>query len=158
MIKSSQIWIFKMHSPNIRAHFKWGLGSKYRGSNLDSFEANWTFELDLALNPSLHLGSSNHEFSFWVFFRFEPIDFLSKSLQCRFSLNLPLFGLGPLSKCHGSNYLWLSSSRIALFHWTLSLAPSSKVMVNAMFFYGFCNFYTQKQKFGDCIALHCLKP
>jgi hypothetical protein len=71
---------------------------------------------------------------------------------------LPLFGLGPLSKGHGSNYLWLLPNRFALFHWTLDLAPSSKVMANAMFFWGFCSFYTPKQKFGDCIALHFPKP
>jgi len=44
----------------------------------------------------------------------------------RFSLNLPLLGLGPSSKGLGSN-LWLSSHRIALFQWTLDLGPSSKV-------------------------------
>jgi hypothetical protein len=36
----------------------------------------------------------------------------------KFSLDLPLFGLGLSCKDHGSN-LWLSSNRIALFHWTL---------------------------------------
>jgi hypothetical protein len=47
-------------------------------------------------------------------------------VACRFSLNLPLFGLGPTSKGHASN-LWLSSNRSALFHWTLDLGNSSKV-------------------------------
>jgi hypothetical protein len=47
-------------------------------------------------------------------------------VPCRFSLDLPLFGLGPSSKGHRSN-LWLSSNRIALFHWTLDLGSSSKV-------------------------------
>ncbi len=47
-------------------------------------------------------------------------------VPCRFSLDLPLFGLGPSSKGHGFN-LWLSSNRIALFHGTLDLEPSSKV-------------------------------
>ncbi len=61
-----------------------------------------------------------------ILFLFEPIDFLSKMVACRFSLNLPLFGLGPASKGHGSN-LWLSSNRSALFHWTLDLGNSSKV-------------------------------
>ncbi len=39
-------------------------------------------------------------------------------MPCRFSLNLPLFGLGPSSKGLGSN-LWLSSNRIAscLLNW-----------------------------------------
>ncbi len=36
-----------------------GLGSKLLGTNLHSFEANQIFELDPALDPSLHLGSSN---------------------------------------------------------------------------------------------------
>jgi hypothetical protein len=93
---------------------------------------------------------------FEFFLGLNQLIFPSKSLQCRFSLDLPLFGLGPLSKCCGSNYLWLSSSRIAVFHRTLGLVPSSKVMVNATFFDGFCNLYTQKQKFGDwhCIVLN----
>ncbi len=43
-------------------------GSKFLGTNLNSFEANWILELDLALDPSLHLGSSNHELSFLAFF------------------------------------------------------------------------------------------
>jgi hypothetical protein len=47
-------------------------------------------------------------------------------VSCRFSLDLPLFGLGPSSKGHESN-LWLSSNKIALFHWTLELGSSSKV-------------------------------
>jgi hypothetical protein len=37
----------------------------------------------------------------------------------RFSLDLPLFGLGPSSKGLGSN-LWLSANKISLFHWTLN--------------------------------------
>ncbi len=44
------------------------LGSKFLGTNLDSFEANWILELDLALDPSLHLGSPNHELSLWALF------------------------------------------------------------------------------------------
>ncbi len=53
--------------------------------------------------------------------------FWFKDLSCKFSrsmheiwfsLDLPLFGLGPSSKGHGSN-LWLWANRIALFHWTL---------------------------------------
>jgi hypothetical protein len=65
---------------------------------------------------------------FFVFFggSIEPIDVTSKMVPCRFSLDLPLFGLGPSSKGQRSN-LWLSSNRIALFHWTLDLGSSSKV-------------------------------
>ncbi len=144
--------IFKhvLYSPNTRAHFRWGLGSKYWGTNLDWFEANWTFELDLALNPSLHLGSSNHDFSFWGL---NQLIFLSNSLQCRFSFNLPLFGLGPSFKGHGSSYLWLSSNRIALFHWTLDLAPLSKVMAANAIFLGVLQFLHPKTKVW---GLHCI--
>jgi hypothetical protein len=39
-------------------------GFKFRGTNLDSFEANSTLELD----TSLHLGSPNHELSFEILF------------------------------------------------------------------------------------------
>ncbi len=101
-----------------------GLGSKLLGTNLNSFDANWTHELDLALDPSFHLGTSNHELSFLTIYIFwsKPIDFLSKMVSCRFSLDLPPFGLGPSSKGHGSNS-WLSSIKIALFIgpglWTL---------------------------------------
>jgi hypothetical protein len=44
-------------------------------------------------------------------------------VPCKFSLDLPLFGLGPSSKGHRSN-LWLSSYSIALLYfiepWTSS--------------------------------------
>jgi hypothetical protein len=50
----------------------------------------------------------------------KPIDFPSKMVPCRFSLNLPLVGLGISSWGYGSN-LWLSANRVALFHWTLDL-------------------------------------
>ncbi len=85
--------------------------------------------MDLALDLSLHLGSSNHELSLLApFFRwFGPIDFPSKMVPSRFSLDLPLFGLGPSSKGHGSN-LWLLLNRIGLFHWTMDLGSSSKVV------------------------------
>jgi hypothetical protein len=41
-----------------------GLGSKLLGTNVNSFDANWTHELDLALDPRFHLRASNHELSF----------------------------------------------------------------------------------------------
>jgi hypothetical protein len=47
-------------------------------------------------------------------------------VPCRFSFNWPIFGLETSSKGHGSNY-WLSANRIALFHWTLDVRPSSNV-------------------------------
>jgi len=40
------------------------LGSKLLGTNLNSFDANWTHKLDLALDPNFHLGTSDHELSF----------------------------------------------------------------------------------------------
>jgi hypothetical protein len=85
----------------------------------------------LELDLTLHLGSSNHELSFLApfFFWSEPIDFPSKMMACKFSLDLPSFGLGPSSKGHGSK-LWLSSNRTVLFHWTLNLGPSSKVAMS----------------------------
>ncbi len=72
------------------------LGSKLLGTNLNSFDANWTHELDLALDPNFHLGTSNRELSFLAIYISEPIDFLSKMVPCRFSLDLPPFGLGTL--------------------------------------------------------------
>ncbi len=103
-----------------KTHFRWGPGS-------DSWEPIWThlkqiwvLGLNLALDPSLHLGSPNHE----LFILVQP-----KMVPCRFRLYLSLFGLGPWSKGCGSN-LWLSANRIALFHWTLDLGPSSKVTLN----------------------------
>jgi hypothetical protein len=69
------------------------LGSKFLVTNLDSFEANGILELDHALDLSLHLGSPNHEPSFWAlfFFGFKPVDFHSKMVPCRFSLKFATF-------------------------------------------------------------------
>ncbi len=65
------------------------------------------------------------------FLGFKPIDFPSTMVTCRFSLNLPLFGLGPSSKRPmGGSELMLSSNRIALFDGTPDLEPSSKVALN----------------------------
>jgi len=44
-----------------------GPGSKFLGTNLNSFEANWILELDTALECSLHLGS-NYKLYFLAFF------------------------------------------------------------------------------------------
>jgi hypothetical protein len=44
-------------------------------------------------------------------------------VPCKFSFDLPLFGLGPSSKGHRSN-LWLSSYSIALF--SMGLGPQLK--------------------------------
>ncbi len=50
-------------------------------------------------------------------------------MSCRFSLNLPLFGLGPSSKDLGTN-LKLSTNKIVWIHWSLDLEPLSKVTLN----------------------------
>jgi hypothetical protein len=84
---------------------------------------SWTLIWILACILILHIMSSPFQAHF---FGFEPIDFPSKKVPCKFSIHLSLFGLGPSSKGSGSN-LWLSSNRIALFHWTLDLGPSPKV-------------------------------
>ncbi len=69
---------------------------------------------------------------------FEPIDFPSLMMPCRFSLNnMPLFGLGPSSKGHESS-LWLSSNKISLFHWTLDLGSLFKVALSNLSNLKFC--------------------
>ncbi len=41
-----------MHQCNLKAHFRyWGSGSKFLGTSLNSFEAYWTLELNLAVGP-----------------------------------------------------------------------------------------------------------
>jgi len=114
----------------VKPHFRWGSGSKFLGTKLELFEANWILELDPFLDPSLHLGSPNHELSFELFFLgLNRLIFLPKWWPCRFSLHLPLFGLGPSSKGHSFNLLF-SANRIALLHWTLDLRSSSKVALS----------------------------
>jgi hypothetical protein len=61
----------------------------------------WILELDPTLDPSLHLAPSNCKLSFLAPFffgggggRLKPIDFPSKIVPYRFSLDLPLFGHG----------------------------------------------------------------
>ncbi len=60
------------------------------------------------------------------FFGPNQLIFPPKQVPCRFSLNLPLFGLGPSFKGLGTN-LKLSTNKIAWIHWSLDLGPSSKV-------------------------------
>jgi hypothetical protein len=52
--------------------------------------------------------------------------FPPEQVPCRFSLNLPLFGLGALSTGLGTN-LKLLTDKIAWIHWSLHLGPSSKI-------------------------------
>jgi hypothetical protein len=47
-------------------------------------------------------------------------------VPCRFSLHLPLIGLGPSSKGPGTNLKPLTN-KIPWIHWSLDLGPSSKV-------------------------------
>jgi hypothetical protein len=91
-------WGFTIH---FQAHFRWGSRVKILTSQIMS-----------SLFSSL----------FWS----EPIDFPFEVVLCRFSFNVPHFGLGQFSQGQGFN-LWPSSNRIALFHWTLDLGCSSKV-------------------------------
>jgi hypothetical protein len=113
-----------------------GPGFKFLRTKLDSFEANWILEMDPALNRSLNLGSPKHELSFeHLFLKLENrLIFPAKWCLCRFSCNLPLFGLGPSSKGHESN-LWLSANRNSLFHRTLDLRPSSKMTLSLVGFH-----------------------
>ncbi len=80
----------------LKAHFRLGPGSKLVGPIWTHLKQIESFELDHALDPSLHLGSPNHELSFELsfFFGSEPVDFPSKMVPCKFSLDLQLFGLG----------------------------------------------------------------
>jgi hypothetical protein len=98
-----------------------GPGSKFLGANLDPFDTNWILELDPALDLSLlHLWFSKSWALFWALFFGGLNQFIFPPKWCHVGLALicHFFGLGPSSKGHGSN-LWLSSNRIALFHWTL---------------------------------------
>ncbi len=96
------------------------------GTHLKQIESlSWTPSLD----HSLHLGSSKSWALLFISFFWVSTNWFSHQNfgePCRFSLNLPLFGVEPSSKGHGSN-LWNPSNRIALFHWTLERVSSSKL-------------------------------
>ncbi len=131
--QASQVWLLNNEFEMVNLNCHWvrltldrGPGPEFLGTNLDSFEANWILELDPALDSSLHLSSPNHELSLKLFFlALETIDFPSKMVPCGFSLNLPLFGVGPSSKGSGSN-LWLSAIRIIYFIGPRPLDPHLK--------------------------------
>jgi hypothetical protein len=110
--------IYPLTLKTLRPTLDEGPGSNFLGTNLDSFEANWILELDYTMVPSLILGSPNQELSF---FGSKPIIFLPKQVPCRFSLNLPLLGLGPLSKGLGTKLKLLGTNKIAWIHWSLDL-------------------------------------
>ncbi len=52
-----------------------------------------------------------------------PTNWFSLQNKCHINFNLPLFGLGPLSKGLGNN-LRLSTKKIVWIHWSLDLGPS----------------------------------
>jgi hypothetical protein len=52
--------------------------------------------------------------------------FPPKYVPCTFSINLPLFGLGPSFENLGIN-LKLSTNKIAWIHWYSDLGPSFKL-------------------------------
>jgi hypothetical protein len=88
-----------------------------------------------ALDPSLHLGSSNHKLSVLAPFLFlgsNQLILSRKWCHVGFTLDLPLLGLEPSTKGHGSS-LWPSFNGIALFHWTPDLGPSSEVALRLVF-------------------------
>jgi hypothetical protein len=90
--------------------------SKFLGTNLDSLEVNWI----LWVGPYLASWFSKPWALLWAqfFLGSKPIDFPFKMVPCKFSLDLPLVGLGSSSKGRGSN-LWLSANRIC----SISLDP-----------------------------------
>jgi hypothetical protein len=107
-----------------------GPWSNFLGTNLDSFEASWILGLDctlvlIAWFLVLQIRSS----PFSTFFGLNQLIFPPKPVPCRFSLNLPLFGLGPLSKGLGTDWKLLTNM-IAWIHLSLDLGPSSKVALN----------------------------
>ncbi len=108
--------IFQVHSKKpvlegeLRPTLDEGPGSNFLKTNLDWFETDWILWVGLYLGSLawflvLQIKSSPFSTVFWS----EPIWF---SLQNRFSLNLPLFGLGPWSEGLGTN-LKLLTNKIA---------------------------------------------
>jgi hypothetical protein len=107
-------------SNNPKAHFKMGSKVQISRNQFGLIWANWILELNSSSLLASWFSKSWALLGSHFFLGSKPIDFPSKMVPCRFSLNLPIFGRGPSFKGHGSN-LWLSSNRIALFHWTLDL-------------------------------------
>ncbi len=104
-----------------------GPGSNFLGTRFDWFEAYWILKLDCTLVLSLILGSPNQELSFLIFFGLNQLIFPPKQVPCRFSLNLPLFGLGPFSKDLGTN-LKLRPIRLLEFIGPWTLDPRLKLL------------------------------
>ncbi len=87
------------------AYFTWSTGSKFLGTNLDSFEVNSILELDHPACISVLQIMSFFPLRFFIeFFGLNQLIFLPKWCHVSFSLDLPLFGLQPLSKVQGPNF------------------------------------------------------
>jgi hypothetical protein len=98
-----------------------GRGSNFLGTNLKQIESlSWTRK---PWSVAWFLVLQIQELSpFSTLFWSEPIDFPSKTgAPCRFSLNLPLFGLGPSSKKPWDQFKSFWPNKIAWIHWSLDL-------------------------------------
>jgi hypothetical protein len=67
VLVTTDSYVASYMASNVRHTLDGDLRCKFLGTNLDLFETNWMLELDLALDPSLYLGSPNHELSFELF-------------------------------------------------------------------------------------------
>jgi len=91
------IWTKTKEQKTFKAHFRWASRIQIP---TNQFGLIWSklnpLSWILALDPHLHLGSPNHELSLsplssFLFFGCHSIDFLSKMVPYKFSLDLPLF-------------------------------------------------------------------
>lgn len=82
----------------------WGPGSKFLGTNLDSFQTNWILEMDMPWTVACILVLLIMSSPLSSFSPSHPIDLPSKMMPSRFGLYLPLFGLGPSSKVTLSSF------------------------------------------------------
>jgi hypothetical protein len=116
----------------------------------DWFEANWILELYSTLVPKPDSWFSKSEaLLLALFFGLNQLIFPPQQVPFRFSINLPLFALGPLSKGIGTNFK-LSANKIAWIHWSVDLRPSSKVAFIKKKF-NLCYCYPQNnQRFKLC--------
>ncbi len=88
-----------------QAHFRWGLGFKFRRTNWELFEPKRILEFEPQLYILvLQIMSFPLSFSLFLCFfsGFESIEFPFKMVRCRFSLDLPLFWVLDLSLHLGS--------------------------------------------------------
>jgi hypothetical protein len=91
-----------------QAHFRWGLRVQICRNQFGLTWSRLNPGVELCIGPllaswlfkSCALLFSSFFFFFWI----EAIDFPSKMVSCRFSLDLPLFGLGPHLKAMSPIY------------------------------------------------------